>query len=83
MRRSLWNESRANPCSLMIIGGIVLFIIIRNKEKNKTLHKNPKGFFKNSFAKRLSPLFFFFKKSDDCIIIAFHLELNQAGYLFQ
>src|SRR5574344_762430 len=40
MREDLFGMSRGqNICSLMIIGGIVLFIIIRNKEKNKTLHK--------------------------------------------
>mgnify|MGYP001287969695 CR=1 FL=1 len=40
MREDLFGMSRGQTlCSLMIIGGIVLFIIIRNKEKNKTLHK--------------------------------------------
>ena len=40
LREDLFGMSRGQTlCSLMIIGGIVLFIIIRNKEKNKTLNK--------------------------------------------
>ena len=40
MREDLFGMSRGQTlCSLMIIGGIVLFIIIRNKEKNKKLNK--------------------------------------------
>lgn len=40
LREDLFGMSRGQTlCSLMIIGGIVLFIIIRNKEKNKALHK--------------------------------------------
>ena len=40
MREDLFGMSRGQTLfSLMIIGGIVLFIIIRNKEKNKKLNK--------------------------------------------